>query len=462
MECYGRDARGTEEGADFTRFELAASRSRGRRKDWVQRVEANVGELEDEVGAKEQNRDGVEYFLPDALFRVTWLVSVIAVQAIDLGFILGRRVRGEKRLLLLAARPPRAPRIAPVRLGLAAQLLVPAREPAQPLGLAGPAALLVQRLLKPQQHGEEAGGEHHRAHQVRREVRVRVWSQAADEEAADSRAGDAAEGVDDGEVGKRLALVGAVRDLAEHGGHAGGVAVEQAHEHLDQDNLPVARAEPENAEAAHQRKRAREQHRLAANHVRRVAPDKVGRQLRKGKGAGDDADVEARLARVHAGHRSDHLGQVGRERVERRLLAQRQVRQQQELPHRQRRLAILLLVFVVIIVIVIAVLGAGRRRRQRGDGARAGRGLQAGPGATRRAWRLRRKSLVLVHGRAAAAYDAGNRCPGVKRAGRARAAPEDGRRRDGDVVWLGHSVLCVRAPTTPTKSGKGSFVVEQE
>ncbi|KYK58933.1 hypothetical protein DCS_00060 [Drechmeria coniospora] len=400
LEDDGGDAGEAEAQPDLVGVELAADRGGRGGKYRIQAVEGNVGELEHEVGGQEQEAPAVDEAAPGR-----GLVERLLGRPSEFGAgILAVRCAGRRRVvekrLLLAAWPWRRPRAALATCtGRRTERVQEPAEPPRPprLGTGG----VTESLLEAEGDDDDAQGEQGGAEEVGSEVRVSAAS-AADEEAAEGGAGDAAEGVYDGQVGEGPALVGAIRHLAEDGGHAGGVAVEEAHGHVKDDDLPVAGAETEEAEAGRERRRAGDEDGLAADEVRGVPPEEVCGQLGEGEGGGDDADVEATPVGGDAGHRRDHLRQVGRDGIEGRLLREGEEGEQQELADGEGGWRWAVRARLVVVV--------GRRGRGQVGGGRRGRGHEAGPGLEARVERRLggpcgkgliavRRRLELGHGR---------------------------------------------------------------
>lgn len=108
---------------------------------------------------------------------------------------------------------------------------------------------------------------------------------------------------------------------------------------MHEDDLVIPRAEAEQHEADAQQRRAGQHRRLPPHDVGQVAPEQVRRQLRERERGREQAHVEPDLVVRDARERLHHLGQVRRDRVQRRLLREREERQQRQLPHGQRRRA---------------------------------------------------------------------------------------------------------------------------
>lgn len=104
----------------------------------------------------------------------------------------------------------------------------------------------------------------------------------------------------------------------------------------DQD-VPIAAAEAEKGEAQAQEGGTHQHYGLPPDAVGKVTPQEIGHELRKGKGRGQQADIQAGLTLWYLGEGCDHGGQVWTDRVESGLFRQAQEGQEEKLPDGQRR-----------------------------------------------------------------------------------------------------------------------------
>lgn len=204
-------------------------------------------------------------------------------------------------------------------------------EPGEGFDLVPPVSF-VKGLLEP--HGQDHYGDEQQSgrHQVGPQEGPSRRGWVSDEQAPQGRTGDSSEGVHDRQPGESPALVAPVGDLAQDGGHDGGIPVEEAHGNVDDQDVPVGVTEAEEGEADAEEGGADEHDWLPPDAIGKVAPEEVCHELGQGEGGGKQANIQAGLALWYLGEGGDHGGQVWADGVEGGLLGQAQQGQEEELP----------------------------------------------------------------------------------------------------------------------------------
>lgn len=190
---------------------------------------------------------------------------------------------------------------------------------------------------------------------------------------------------------------------------------------MDDQNVPIALTEAEEAEAEAQQGGADEHYGFPPDAIGEVAPQEVCHELCQCEGRGKQADIQAGLALWYLGEGRDHGGQVWTDGVEGGLLGQAQQGQEEELPDGQR-----CDVPVAVAAVGVPVASSPSRRFVLGGrvgSARVG-GIAGGLG------RLRGEGVVLVGGVAShlaeVAEEGSSAAGGVATAGGVVGAREGG------------------------------------